>query len=198
MKNCWTILVPILAAAALSGCAQPKLKTAIDHICLTTTDKTQAFLAAEDILAKMHFEIEKADPDAGFIKTRPLPGANFFEFWRTDNVGPRNTLQANIQSIRRTAQLTIDSRNDQLCIRCRVNVQQLSMPEHEVSSSSRAYEMFSRSTASMQHLRLRPEQKKQMAWLDLGSDPQLETEILNRVEKRLISEESNQTKTTGR
>ena len=69
MENCKAILLLVLAAAALSGCAQPQQKMTVDHICLTTTDKTQAFLAAVDILAKMHFKIEKADADAA--KARP-------------------------------------------------------------------------------------------------------------------------------
>jgi len=195
MENCKAILLLVMAAAALSGCAQPKQNDTVDHICLPNADNANAVATAEDVLAKMHFEIEKADANSGFIRTRPLPGAHFFEFWRSDNVGASNALLANIQSIRRTASLTMHRRSDQLCIRCRVNVQQLSMPEHEVTSSSHAYEMFSESTASMQQLTLRAEQKRQMAWLDLARDSQLENEILRRIEKQLITNTKNQTMT---
>ena len=64
---------------------------------------------------------------------------------------------------------------------CNVKVQRLSLPEHEVASSGRAYEMFTPSNQSMQVLALHPEQKKDMAWVDVGRDSQLTTEILKRI-----------------
>jgi hypothetical protein len=39
----------------------------------------------------------------------------------------------------------------------------------------------------MQKLRLRPEQKKQMAWLELGNDTQLATLILKRMEEQIAA-----------
>ncbi|GAI80531.1 unnamed protein product [marine sediment metagenome] len=41
----------------------------------------------------------------------------------------------------------------------------------------------------MQRLELHPKQKKSMAWVNLGSDTMLATEILKRIEKRVKSEE---------
>jgi len=152
--------------------------------------------AAEDVLARMHFDIEKADIDSGVIRTRPLPGAQFFEFWRSDNVGADNSLAANLHSIRRTVELNISQQDGELCIGCDVRVQRLSIPEHRVSSSSRAYEMFSQSRPSLQKLGLNPEQKEEMAWIDLDNDIRLAAEILKRIEARIVRRTSDASQMT--
>jgi hypothetical protein len=177
-----------MACAALfflAGCAETQKYEATEQICVANVEKPKAIEAAEDVLGQMHFTIDKADVEQGFIRTRPLTGAQFFEFWRSDNVGPSNSLQANLHSIRRIVELDINRQEKELCIGCDVMTQRLSLPEHEVSSSARAYEMFSDSTASMQKLILRPEQKKQMAWVNLDKDTKLAAEILKRIEEKL-------------
>lgn len=173
----------------LAGCAEQQQSKTIEQICVPNAQKQQAMEIAEDVLGRMHFTLAKADAEQGFIRTRPLPGAQFFEFWRSDNVGTENFLEANLHSIRRSAELDISEQNERLCIGCEVMVQRLSLPEFEVSSSSRAYEMFSRSTDSMQKLELRREQQEAIAWLDMGQDTRLSTEILKRIEARLKSQE---------
>jgi hypothetical protein len=45
--------------------------------------------------------------------------------------------------------------------------------------------MFTRSKRSIQVLELNPEQEKDMAWIDLGSDKQLATDIIKRIDKQL-------------
>jgi hypothetical protein len=158
---------------------------------------------AGDVLAGMHFTIEKAavlhkEPQgqSGFIRTRPLPGAQFFEFWRSDNVGADNTLAANLHTIRRTVTLDIGRQNNELCIGCDVHVQRLSLPGQQVSSSAGVYGMFSQSSPSLQKLQLNPEQAKQTEWSDLGRDSQLETEILKRIETQIVQRTNHRLQTT--
>jgi hypothetical protein len=141
--------------------------------------------AAEEVLGDMHFTIAKIDGESGYIKTEPLTAAQWFEFWRSDNVGAFNAAEANLHSIRRTVGLNIDQQDEKLCVGCEVNVQRLSIPEYEVTSSSQAYAMFSASKPSMQRLKLRPEQKRTVVWVDLGRDSRLETEILKRIERQI-------------
>ena len=159
---------------------------------LVRGDKLQAMEIAEDVLAKMHFTVEKVDAEGGFIRTRPLAGAQFFEFWRSDTVGADNWLESNLHSIRRVVELTMSEQEEGapqsgnlLCINCDVQKYRLSMPEHQVSSSARAYKMFSESNPALQNLRLNPEQKAGMAWIDLGKDRQLAAEILKRISSML-------------
>ena len=177
------------AFCLLAGCAQTQHLKVVEQICLPDMDKQQAMQTAEDVLGRMHFTIDKADAEQGIIRTRPLPAAQSFEFWRSDNVGSFNSTEANLHSIRRTAELGISRQGGQLCIKCDVKVQRLSLPEREVTSSGRSYEMFTPSNQSIQVLELHPEQKKDMAWIDLGSDKQLATDILKQIEKQLKREE---------
>lgn len=175
----------ITCALILTGCARPQHKEVIEQICLSDMNKAQAMQAAEDVLGRMHFSIDKADAEQGIIRTRPLPAAQSFEFWRSDNVGSFNSTEANLHSIRRTAELSLSRQAGQLCISCDVKVQRLSLPEREVTSSGRSYAMFTKSRQSIQVLELHPEQKQEMAWVDVGSDNQLATEILKRISSRL-------------
>jgi hypothetical protein len=52
--------------------------------------------------------------------------------------------------------------------------------------------MFSDSERSMQRLELNPKQRAGMAWIDLGRDGRLETEILKQIEGRLKGESANE------
>ncbi len=173
----------------LTGCAQPEHKQVVGQICLQDTQKQKAMQMAEDVLDRMNFTISNADTEQGIIRTKPLPAAQSFEFWRSDNVGSFNATEANLHSIRRTAELQISSQGDRLCINCDVKVQRLSIPERQITTSGRAYEIFTSSRQSIQMLELHPEQKESMAWINLGDDKQLATEILKQIEKKLKTQE---------
>jgi len=182
----------IICALMLAGCAKEQQYGAVKPICVENINKLQAMEVAEDILVKMHFTIEKADTTGGFIRTRPLSGAQFFEFWRSDNVGAGNWLESNLHSIRRVVELNMSEQDEgppqsgnRLCINCDVQIYRLSLPERRVSSSARTYDMFSKSSPALQRIELNPEQKEKMAWIDLGKDTQLAAEILKRISSML-------------
>jgi hypothetical protein len=193
----------LILGLLLAGCAEQQQYGAVKPICVDNIDKIQAMETVEDVLAKMHFTIEKADTNPatlgintrrwrGFIRTRPLAGGQFFEFWRSDNVGADNWLESNLHSVRRVVELNMSEQDEgppksgnRLCINCDVQKYRLSMPEHQVSSSARAYEMFSESSSTLQNLKLNPEQKEGIAWIDLGKDRQLAAEILKRISSML-------------
>ena len=176
----------------VAGCGKQQQHETPGQVCVPEANKAQAMTAAENVLTGMHFSIEKFDTERGLIRTSPLPGAKFFEIWRSDNVGADNRLLSNLHSIRRTAQVEITRQGSQLCIACDVRLQRLSLPEHQVSSSSRTYQMFSQSTGSLQQLTLQPEQRRQAAWVDLDSDTELASEIVRRIEKNLATRKNNE------
>lgn len=182
-------LIPLLVASAMlvliAGCRQTQTFQPVEQICTPGIEKAKAMEIAEEVLGQMHFTVEKADLDSGFIRTAPLRGAQFFEFWRTDNVGAFNSAEANLQTIRRVAELNIDHRDTQLCIDCKVKVYRLNLPEHKTSSGSYAYAMFSESGRLKQRLELSPEQKQAMNWADLGTDEMLSSAVLNRIENKI-------------
>jgi len=190
-----SILFSVSVALLLTGCVpEQRSEVAVRLICVAGTDipvaeLREAMNIAEDVLGDMHFVIDKADSEVGLIRTKPLPAAQSFELWRSDNVGRYNTTEANLHSIRRIVELKIGTEGRELCIDCEVKTERLSIPEYEVTSSARAYRMFSESTESMQRLRLNPEQRAKMEWIDLGQDRELAAKILKRIEDRLDSEE---------
>lgn len=162
------------------GCAttpaRQDQRVEVEQVCTTNIDKSQAVQIAEDVLAGMHFTIEKADPNTGLIRTRPLSGAQFFEFWRSDNAGPFNAALANLHSIRRTAEVRVQQQGDRVFIRCDVQIQRLSLPEQGPAGSP---------GAPLRSLSLGPEQGIGVTWIDLGKDTMLSAEILNRIQKHI-------------
>jgi hypothetical protein len=176
-------LILVLAAGFLHGCAQ-KQQIAPEPKCLSGIDLETAMKGAELTLVRMNFVIDKADANLAIMTTRPLPGAQFFEFWRKDNVGGYNTALSSIHTLRRTVELGF-MRNNEICIVCKVKVERLSIPEKEIDSAGRAYTMFSRSNETELNLELNNEQRQKMDWIDLGRDNLLEARILNLIEKQI-------------
>jgi hypothetical protein len=177
----------IIAILLFAGCQTEQPFEAKKRVCREDIKKSELMRVAKDVLSEMYFDIEKADIEHGVIKTKPLPGAQFFEVWRSDNIGEYNTAEANLHSIVRTAQLTFSRNNNQLCVECIVKIHRLSLPEEEVNSTARAYCLFFENTGSLQKLKLSGRQMEQMAWLDMGRDERLETEIINRIEKQITN-----------
>ncbi|MHC4396045.1 MAG: hypothetical protein ACYS1A_10365 [Planctomycetota bacterium] len=192
MDTVKTLLFAGLAAMlALGGCAEEQQFKAIEQICVGGVSRAAAIEGVEDVLGQMHFAVEKADIESGYIRSRPLPGAQGFEFWRKDNIGAYNQMRANMHSIRRTVELDISPKNRELCISCDVKVEKLNLPEYAVSSSAQAYQMFSRSNLSRQTLEANPEQKEGMGWIDFGEDERLSTEILKQLKEKLSAESAD-------
>jgi len=179
MKNKRFVAAALLL---LAGCAGNKYTKTEDRLCVSTATKTEMMAAAEQVLANMRFTIQKSDVDAGLIRTHPLTGAQAFEFWRSDNVGLTNRTEADLHSIRRSVEITIEEQAGQLCINSRAITQRLSMPQ------SQEYGAMAESYRSAQRLKFGKDQKANITWIDLGRDNQLETEIIKRVEKKITSE----------
>lgn len=183
------LMLSVLGGLLFAGCAVEQHVSTVDNICISGSDTAAAMKASETVLSKMQFSIDKTDAALGVIITRPLEGAQFFEFWRSDNTGSFNKTEANVHTIRRTAQVNITQQDGKTCIACSVNTERLSLPEQRISSTGRTYALFSKSRPSMQRLVLHPEQKAEMTWVKIGRDNSLETEILKRIEKNLIQNE---------
>jgi len=183
-KDKWVYLATIMLLAGLAGCGSGQQLAANEPVCLRTADKSRIMEITEDVLARMNFVVEKYDVETGFVKTKPLRGAQIFEFWRRDNAGPAAAAEANLHSIRRTAQLNVSEEDGEVCTTCQVQIERLSLPEREITGMSWLAGMFTDSTRSRQRLTLRPEQQEAMAWTDLGSDAALERRILTSIEKK--------------
>ena len=172
----------VLALMALGGCVSQQKTQPVESICQQNTSPGQAMKIAENVLTRMHFTIEKADSEQGLIRTAPLPAAHLLEFWRKDNIGAFNTAEANLHSLRRTAELTIKPQNSDTCIDCSVSIQRLSLSNISDYEASGEYALFPGYSRSRRKLKLKA---MQQSWIDLGQDDALATEILKQIENRL-------------
>ena len=197
------LCVLVVAALSLPGCGGPNAAPMpAQMICGDGVTRAEVVQAAGDVLTRMHFAIEKLDAEQGLVRTRPLRGAQLFEFWRSDNASAYDRAEANLQSVRRSAELRVteeagDRRPETggasslqptaygLRVECDVSVQRLSLPPNEVTGTSEAYRIHSASVPTLQRIELSPQQQRAMAWIDLGKDPDLAARILARVEQRL-------------
>lgn len=176
-----SLWMPVIVAL-VAGCAGPRQSmTPGEPASLANVTTADAVQAAEDVLVRMHFEIEKADSIHGVVRTRPLRSAQAFEFWRQDNSTASDVLEADIQTLRKWVEIEFKQTGGQLAVNCRVRVQQLSIPEAQTASASHAYQMHSRSTPTTQTLELSARQKREMAWIDLDDDPILAQRIAEQI-----------------
>jgi len=140
--------------------------------------------ASENVLSGMHFAIAKSDKQLGYIRSRPLRGGQWFEFWRKDNVGADNLTESNLHTVRRIVELNIEPQEDRLCINCTVKVQRLSVYDSQADTASRDYAILPR-----QNLLLKDKafKSKQKTWIDVGDDEKLTALILSKIEANLKS-----------
>ncbi len=172
--------IAVFSAGCGTGPEQPA-----QPMCTADAEAEAVMASAEHVLGQMHFAIDKADVRQGYIRTRPLTGAQLFELWRKDNVGQFNTAEANLQTVRRTVEINVSREDGQVCADCVVTVERMSLPQREAVSTSHASAMFTRSSPSFQQLELNPEQQEDMTWIELGRDGRLEAEILRQLRVRL-------------
>jgi hypothetical protein len=177
----WTLFTLVCLFA---GCAQ-KPQIDPEPICLANRDLASVMKQTELVLLKLNFIVDKADVNTGLMRTKPLPGGQFFEFWRKDNRDGYSSALSNIHSIRRTAVLNFMPRNDLLCIDCNVTIERLSLPEKEINSSARVFSIFSSSSESRQTLQLENEQRILMDWVYFDRDGNLEALILQKINQKI-------------
>ena len=183
MKKNVTISFMMIAGILFSGCASQQQIVSDEPVCLPNTLPPQAMQAAEAVLLKMHFDIEKNDLEARYIRTRPLSGAQFFEFWRKDNASAFARGQSNLHSIRRIVELDFSPENTKTCIQCRVNVSRLSIPERPIQGFSHMGGLYTDSHTREQTLDVGGERTEGIEWLDIGPDHDLERKILERIQR---------------
>ena len=192
MKKTESLIVIVSAAVCLfAGCGKKQQIKTIEQICVPNIDKSVAMQAAEDVLGRMHFTVDKADQEQGYIKSRPLPSGQFFEFWRKDNVGGFNKAESNLHTIRKTVEITMSQQAKKLCVRCDVKTERLSLSDHKIHTNKQKYDKSSRIQTSVEKLRLTSKQK---SWIDLGKDDKLSTVILKQIQKKLTKQNGREKK----
>ena len=180
-RKCVHLIIAILSIL-FTGCAQQVQLSPAGPVVITGVKMPRAMEIAEDVLTGMNFVIEKLDVETGYIKTRPLRGAQGFEFWRTDNASRANAAEANIHSIQRTAWVEFTKQGGEIHAKCDVQTRRLSMPEQPILGISYVASLYTGSSRSLQSLRLPSDD---FTWIDLGPDPALEQKILQQIQQKI-------------
>jgi hypothetical protein len=183
MKKILFTISLLVVLVTFSGCASRQQAVSDDPVCLSNTLTDQVMEAAQTVLLRMHFEIEKYDTDARYIRTRPLSGAQFFEIWRQDNASAASAAQANLYSLRRVVELEFSPQNTTTCVQCRVQVLRLSIPERPIEGANRMAGIHTESSARYQTLEVDHHKQAQVEWIDAGPDHDLERKILERIQQ---------------
>jgi hypothetical protein len=187
MKIRYPIVAILLPGLLACGCSDPSRLGPSQPVSLRNARMQQAMESSQEVLRDIGFSIDKFDVEKGFVKTRPLSGGQFFEFWRSDNAGGYNFAEANIHSIRRTVFVNVYSDGPQLMAKCDAQTQRLSMPQRQIASVSQAAGLYTQGNMYQQRLQTQSDQDETMTWMDLGADPALETEILRRLQKKIAT-----------
>ena len=96
MRTFWATC--IVAALGACGCVQ-HTRPIVPPKKLTEVERNfqAVWEASKDVLRGYQFTINRQDRRAGVIVTEQVAGRHFFEFWRRDAVGPRETAESAIQ-----------------------------------------------------------------------------------------------------
>lgn len=181
MKRIVITLFLLTISILFSSCGSQQQVASDGTLYLPNTPTVQVMAAAQSVLLKMHFDIEKHDTEAGYIRTRPLSGAQFFEVWKQDNASAASAVQANLYSLRRIVELEFTPQNTATRVQCCVRVLRLSVPEKPIEGAGRMGGIHTESSTRYQTLEVNRDKQAQIEWIDAGRDYDLEQKILSRV-----------------
>ncbi len=102
------VLCILIPALALTGCQAPPQPTGSTAMVLDLADYDGFVDSAMTILRERHFGIERGDRRAGVIVSHPATGAQWYEFWRGDSLGPYQLLESSLHTLRRIVTVTIE------------------------------------------------------------------------------------------
>jgi len=138
---------------------------------------------ARQVLRDMQFDVINPDVAPGRVETHPVIGAQWFEFWRPDTVGPRQHAESTLSTIRRKVTVSVTPTGTGSDVAVAVEKQRLSAPGSESSLVGQTYSLYGVSPTSM--YRQDELEPPGGTWLDEGRDAELEQVILSRIYDRL-------------
>ncbi len=176
----------LLAAMLLSAGCQPKYTQPLLEPAPQTPEQQsfqRLWQASRHVLISYHFRLDRQDPRAGVITTWPMTGKQFFELWRKDAAGAIDTSESTLQTIYRAVRVTIRQSTDGQGYKpvVEVLVSRSDKPTNSISSTSEAYDMFTK----------RPKKKNKLTgeqeaaqMVELGNDRTLEARLAAQILKQ--------------
>lgn len=180
-----TLALALLTSLACApGCHKPAPPEGPTAEFIEHDDVDPLWQAAQSVLRKHDFQIDRQDLAAGVIETLPTTSQHFSEFWRQDVADPYSFGQATMHTMQRKATVRFlrEATVRQWSVELQVDVYRLSTPEHQVTSASSALLAFSGGlpTATGQ---VGVNASKQREWVALGRDGEMESRLLSQIFK---------------
>lgn len=146
MRATAAALTAALLGAVFGGCARHSRPVAPKREMSAAERNFEAvWQASLDVLRKYNFTIERQDRRAGVITTRAITGKHYFEFWRGDAVTAFDLAENTIQTMYRTATVTVWAKEDKpgaYEAGVTIDLVRSNQKSVQVSSTSEAYSIF--------------------------------------------------------
>jgi hypothetical protein len=142
-----TLIVALLIAAALAGGCVPSGLPPVSHHAVADENFNAVWDATRQVLSQYRFGIDRADRRAGVIRTFPMIGRHWFEFWRKDAATRRDLAEGSLHTIYRQVTVHIrrkdkDATGSEYLATVMVQTGRSDLPSPQVTSTSEAYDLF--------------------------------------------------------
>ena len=180
-----SILCIAMSVGCLAGCK-------VDYTTPTTQPRAMSpaekdfeavWQASRQTLRKYHFQLDREDRRAGILTTEPLTGMHFFELWRKDAARPTDYGESTLQTIYRTAKVTVrPTAPNASTYAAQVNLllRRSSRAAAHVTSTSEAYGLFNTRRKGRKTESLRQDERMAHC-VELGHDRSLEAKLTKKI-----------------
>ncbi|MCF7957421.1 MAG: hypothetical protein K9M57_03110 [Phycisphaerae bacterium] len=172
-----------LAMFFQAGCTQPQ-RQAESKPVRVHSDMVTLWPLCQEAIKERGFQIYYRNFNQGILETYPLISKQWFEPWHSDVVDGRSLLESSMHTLQRQVTLEIIRVDDQQHeLKCRVDVERISLTEDFTSNLVRARDMLSNS--NMQLIKDPDDLSDIKQWVPLGNDAALEEAILRSISSKL-------------
>jgi len=153
-------------------------------------DRDAFFNETLTLLREKDFPPRRVDREGGVAVAGPTTSGQWFEFWRSDSRGPRQSLESSLHTIRRTVtvKLAADSaasssdRGGTYQLSVEVEKERYSAPERQLTTPIGALAIYSDKLPTEEGLRAARTYGEH--WVPIGRDPLLEEYLLEQITER--------------
>jgi len=180
-------IVPAGLLVATMGCREPMAPTGPTVARVVVADEAQfehLWETTADVLRAHNLWPDRQDRAARVITTFPDTSPSWFEFWRPFPSSDFGRLEANVQTVRRQAEVRFApvEAGQEYEMSVRVDVERYNLLERQATDAASAFQMFG---AKLPTVEGRTEPRQSGAyWSLLGRDEAMELALLDRILRR--------------
>jgi hypothetical protein len=188
MRKLISLSVAALGALAAGGCAVKYTEPTTQPAPLSAAEKDfdAVWQASRQTLTSYGFELDRQDRRAGVIETRAMTGMHFSEVWRKDAPRPIDVGESTVQTIYRTARVTVRPTAPEAArykAQVEVFLERSNRPTPLVTSTSDAYGLFRVSGDAAPGRAADDSEGEAAVTTELGSDRALEAKLTAAIAK---------------